>query len=242
MKQLGTVFLIAFICLTLIFGATSCAEKAPPAPSGAEVPTPAKTRAEVNILESSLHFYPESFVFTHLIGEVQNTGNVPLRVTKITAEFYDNRGYLLDQYTTDAVREYLSPGEKSPFHFYWDQEKYPVGYKPHSMKIDYYTYDSPLLPAKIEVLNYHLALFNYYSPYIEVELHNPTNETIWDETLLVVFYDDQGKILSYGTAGTGTLLPNQVTKANVWPDVGLRKTTAYGPVFEVSENYSLVIY
>lgn len=241
MKQLGMVFLVSLVCLSLMFGAISCAKPAPPSVTPpTETPQQLPT-TEVKILESKLisGIPPYDYIF----GEIQNIGDMRATHISLIAEFYDERGYLLDRENYEPVRRWLNPGEKSPFKIpVWALGDSPKGVP--RLKLEYEVTDPVPPDTEIKILNHALRQFftsGYLKGfYLEVEVLNTGDkELMTGKRLIVTFYDAEGKILSYGTGGTGSLLPNQVRKVQVWPEGGLMEGTP--PEYVVSNNYSLVI-
>ena len=95
----------------------------------------------------------------HLVGEVQNTGSVPVMDVIVSIVCYDNYGVVVDSIDTEVLLDVLLVGRKAPFMYVASQE--------NSAKINTYTVDlksfdvSSDKPEKLEIISHSWSITGY---------------------------------------------------------------------------------
>jgi len=89
-----------------------------------------KKNSNVEILTHKISKDSEDSSF--IIGEVQNTGEVPVSFIEVTATFYDEKSEIVDTdftFTETSADSMLKPQDKDPFKLYLDEGMPFDGYK-----------------------------------------------------------------------------------------------------------------
>jgi len=222
--MLRKVVLISLICLFLIGGSlvgTGCGEKEITVEKPTTPPSESPVRQpQVELLQNTLRRFSSEGTGKYsdrLIGEVQNVGNAPAYDIGVTATFYDERGYIVDQKTSAAVVNPLLPGEKCPIitapfpyinYTYYDSR--------YTLSLSWETEPKWGLTAGagcregFEILNFKISkdYYGFWKPEGEVLNIGDKQGFVY---FLLTFYDNQGKVLAYSEGGAGPLIPNQVS-------------------------------
>lgn len=134
----------------------------------------------------------------HILGEVENIGEREFRWIEIRALLYDSSDTLLDISTTSAMRDYLLPGDISPFHIkvwkggdrYSDFERYEVwpGYALNTTDIPYREFQVSNATVEEKDGKFRATCV----------VTNIGEKTLWTPKLVVSIYDNSGKLIGCG--------------------------------------------
>jgi len=152
--------------------------------------------------------------FVHIVGEVENVGEVNVKIKSITPEFYDGSGSAIDApWHRLGVISVLAPDQKAPFFaILLDEDA-------SGRMVDYeFTFDcevtdeEPLL--ELELLNsasYMESMTEYDLYWIVGEYENTGVKNIEDVWAFATYYDAEGTVIGYNYAHTPmlTVLPGQ---------------------------------
>ncbi|MCB0208326.1 MAG: FxLYD domain-containing protein [Anaerolineae bacterium] len=100
-------------------------QAASPAPEPSDTPLPTPTRSSyasmskteiASQLEILSHqSYIDNLSWHHLVGEVQNNGEVPIEYVEVMAKFYNTEGKIISTKLTFTAPDTIFPGGKAPF-------------------------------------------------------------------------------------------------------------------------------
>lgn len=118
-RKAWPVLLMLWVAIVIATGcgANAPTPTAPPAtPTIAPLPSPTGAAMTSEGLQIVTEVgFTDAGGTTHVIGEVENTGQVPLRPVEIACAFYDAAGATLAERETRALVDILYPGERAPF-------------------------------------------------------------------------------------------------------------------------------
>lgn len=159
--------------------------------------------AEVIILNNHSS-YKDTAGYLHVVGEVENTGNMSVRYVQIMGTFYDNQSNIILQDNTFAMLEILPPGTRSPF------DLFLVSSSPDIIsRIDHYELDIDFTETN-QTLTRTLVLLSNYSYisnitgylYIVGEIQNNGTETSTFTQAFATCYDINRTVVAIGSAFT----------------------------------------
>jgi len=150
------------------------------------------TNGEVNILSHT--GYLDSLGYYHVVGEVENVGDVALNFVKITATFYDESETVVGTDFTFTELDSLLAGRKSPFDlFLLDTTQ--------SMKVDHYSLAVTYLvtspkPIGLEILSSSSYIDGIGWMHIVGEIKNIGTVKATYVKIVATCYDEMGKVVS----------------------------------------------
>lgn len=203
MKQNWLVLLI--VSLLVLSG---CAQ----GPTG--VPSPELSKKGIEILTHSGHKYTPALVggsTVHIYGEVQNVGTSNLEYVKLDATFYDSENKVIRRdpkwnWADKVWIDVLPPGEKAPFEFII------IGlveeYKSYTLTVTEVRQTIKQPYRDFEWLDDSSSLGEDGWYYVNGSIKNTGAQYVSLLTILVTFYDGEGKVVWLDTAqlreGLGT--------------------------------------
>jgi hypothetical protein len=163
----------------------------------------AHAAAEVVILDNHSS-YKDTAGYLHVVGEVENTGNMSARYVQIMGRFYDNQSNIILQDSTFAMLELLPPGSGSPFDLILISSSTDI-----ISRIDHYELDLDFTETN-QTLTRTLLLLSNYSYisnvtgylYIIGEIQNNSTETSTFTQAFATCYDTNGTVVAVGSAFT----------------------------------------
>lgn len=134
--------------------------------------------------------------FYHIIGEVANTGEEHLEAVKVTAQFYDMDGSLIDEQVAPTLIDVVAPQQKSPFDI------------PEIEEFSNYTlstsYEVSLLRPEFEFnfTGVQTSLDDQGNFVVEGQAVNNGTKQVEETHVVGTFYDSQGKVVGVGYSNT----------------------------------------
>jgi len=160
----------------------------------AQLPSPTVEIVQVELLDSTM--YRDYRGYVTIVGEVQNTGNVPLQSVLVASELKDENGTVIDKSWTITMLSTLAPGEKSPFKIkHLEKDIQPADY---TVRIADYKKASnmPYRSYKIFDVNSYITKEERGVYKVEGKVTNTVPRDT-DETMVVgTFYNTEGKVVA----------------------------------------------
>ena len=157
----------------------------------------------------------------HVSGEVENAGNIPLKVT-VTATFYDSKGNVIATRSTSdekgVILNVLLPGRKSPF----DIVANPYLGSPPTELIDHYdlnlTY-SPTngIPIGLRILSSKPTVELGISLRISGMIKNIADDWAGSTYVIASFYDSDGRVVAVVSEWIGGIGPGDMRSFTISP-------------------------
>ncbi|GEM_PF-610682 len=148
------------------------------------------------VIQSNTSSYFDELGYLHVVGEVQNTGDIWLRYVRIDATFKDQNGAVVDTAFTYTLLDRLPPGVTSGFDvFEYDTAK-SANIRSYTLTIEFQI-GEPLTTA-LEIINTSSSKDSL--GYLEIvgEVKN-NGDTISEYTKVVaIFFDADGKVVDVG--------------------------------------------
>jgi len=189
-------YLILLIVSLLILG--GCAQL----PAGAPTPSPGSPLGDVKILTHSGIKYGGGPT-VNISGEVQNTGTSNLEYVKLDATFYDSENNVIHRdpewnWAHSVWIDVLLPGEKAPFFFLI------IGlvkeYKSYSLTVTEVRQTTKQLYRDFEWLDQSSFIGERGWYRVKGSIKNTGTQDVRLLTILVTFYDAEGKVVWLSTA------------------------------------------
>ncbi|MCB9077511.1 MAG: hypothetical protein H6631_07965 [Anaerolineaceae bacterium] len=191
-------------------------QAAPPPPPPSDTPrppTPKPTAPSISKSEiasqleiMSHQSYVDDLNWHHLVGEVQNTGDIPIEYVQVLAKYYDAAGDIISTKLTFTAPDTIFPGGKAPFDIVTLR-------KSQWQAIDTYTLEVTGDVAT-SLLNENLVLTNQNSwiedgfLYVQGQVEN-IGELPALVKLIVTLYDANGTVINtnWSYADSGIIKP-----------------------------------
>ncbi|MCB0192458.1 MAG: FxLYD domain-containing protein [Anaerolineae bacterium] len=193
-----------------------------PAPSDTPIPTPTRStyasmsKSEIDAqLEILSHqSYIDNLSWHHLVGEVQNNGDVPIEYVEVMAKFYNTEGKIISTKLTFTAPDTIFPGGKAPFDIVTLR-------KSQWQAIDTYTLEVTGDVAT-SLLNENLVLTNQNSwiednyLYVAGEVEN-VGDTASLVKLIVTLYDANQTVINtnWSYADAGIIYPDETSSFKI---------------------------
>ncbi|HEX2014075.1 MAG TPA: CFI-box-CTERM domain-containing protein, partial [Nitrososphaera sp.] len=137
--------------------------------------------------------------FLHVLGEIKNDSNTPMKNVLISASFYDRDGTLLGTFQRSAELRTLNPGESSPFEIlYLDQDT--------SDTVVEFTLTAKGEAAagekekKLKIISSNSRLDILGTYYINVLARNEGQDDATNAIMIATLYDKDDKVTAIGKA------------------------------------------
>lgn len=124
-------------------------------------------------------------------GEIQNTGNIPVRNVKINVSLFDSDGKKLYSELTPTFMDVIPPGGKSPFIVMWFGEEKAVEVAYYTISDISYTEFPEGKPQKLEIV-----WSTYSFPDIIGAIKNSGDKNATFIKVIATFYDIEGKVIA----------------------------------------------
>ena len=184
---------------------------------------PVKADAQVTIVNHGS--YLDIGNYYHVVGEVQNTGDVPVKDVYITVTFYDAFQHILESHDEQILLEVLLVGRKAPFMFVVSEENSMlVG----SYDISVSDFDSTsAIPLGLEILSYNHVVTGYIIRIMTItgQIKNVGTLTANAVRVVATFYS--------GPSGTG-----DVVGASLGPSVPVILPSGQEGTFTIVQDVS----
>jgi len=107
--------------------------------------------------------YVDSIDYTHVVGEVKNTGDMVAHYVQVVATFYDSNGKVVAESFTYTDPKDLAPQQKAPFDLFIDEER-SRSVSSYSLEVDSNEYHGiPEFTSSILVLVMTMSLITFFS-------------------------------------------------------------------------------
>jgi hypothetical protein len=145
----------------------------------------------------------------HVVGEINNTGNVSLKLLRVTATFHSQNNSLIGSNSSYAFLELLLPTRKTPFEVVWVGESANQIYN-YTLTLEYSEYTGQEKPSALQVL----ANSNYVDQAGFLKLNGTIKNVGMSNATYVkavaTFYQADGKVAgtAYDYTMPSTIMPN----------------------------------
>jgi len=179
-------------------------------PLQTSVPTPASgTTDKLTVLSYSS--YISSIGTFHVVGEVENTGNINMQFVKIVATFYDSSKTVVGTAFTYADIEVLKPNQKSPFNIMEMSNVEEI----QSVKLDLTYMPTTNEPyAGLTILSRSSYTSTIGTFHVVGEVKNSGNRDVNFVKVIGTFYDSAGKVVDTSFTYTN---PSDITSGQTAP-------------------------
>ncbi len=155
--------------------------------------------SSAEILSSSNYY--DSINYNHIVGEIQNTGNVNLEYVKIVVTFYDASNIVVGTTFTYTEHDILIPQQKSPFKTNIASSDFTGTPTNYTLQLTYSaTNNNPY--NGLEILSNSDSTDSIGWNHIVGEVKNTGSQTANYVKLIVTYYDSGGDVV--GTTFTFT--------------------------------------
>lgn len=154
------------------------------------------TRPEFSFQHES-SFIDDSRIF-HVLGEIKNESDKPMKNVLINASFYDKDGNLLDSFKRQPALQVINPGNSSSFDILYLNQKTVDRIANFTLSADGQTTKIKERQLKIVSANSRLDLLGTY--YINAVARNDGQKNATNAIMIATLYDKDGKVISVGKA------------------------------------------
>ncbi len=147
----------------------------------------------------NLYSYVDETKFLHVLGEVENNSDNPVRQVVVTGLFYDSEGNALGEFRRTAELQVLQPGQSSPFEILFLHQE-------SSDKVANYTLSATANPAEeardvqLKILSSNSRLDLLGTFYLNALARNDGNQTSTNTLLIATMYNNDDKVVAIGRA------------------------------------------
>ena len=180
-------------------------------------PTPTATieppKQGVTVLPNWSH-YVDSIGYLHIIGEVENNTSGYIDLTKVSANFFNSNGSILDTDNTYTVLDVVEPGEKACFEMLLRE---PDGWASTVFESPTYYAADESRPA-LTVTDHRSSLDDFWGWYeIVGQIRNDDTVAIDYAKAVATGYDHNGKVVACdsGYVNADTLYPGSISAFDI---------------------------
>lgn len=201
---------------------------------------PVQAAGQVEIVSHSS--FTTTLDILYVVGEVENTGDVATKYTKVSATFYDGSSQLIGTSTGYATLDLLLPGRTSPFVIMLTQEEGAMDVASYELSVSFTESDETKEQA-LEILSSSQStdVFDYL--HVTGEIKNTGTTTADDVIVIATFYDSTGTVVGRDWEWTSPSdLPAGETgtfDVELIYDSQIAKVASYSLTAE-AENYAIV--
>ena len=197
--------------------------------------------AELFSFHNQSSYLDESRIL-HILGDIKNESNRPMKDIIITASFYDRNGNLLGQFQRAPSLQVINAGESSSFEIPYINQKTVDSVANYTLSATGQPAEPKAKQLRIISANSRLDLLGTY--YINAAARNEGQENATNAIMIATLYDINGKVISIGKAlaeagpGTSDMLPGTEAPFGITITDKLQtyKTARYSLVVD-SDNY-----
>lgn len=201
---------------------------------------PVQAESEVVIVSDSSFYTITNMLY--IVGEVENTGDVATKFTKINATFYDAEDQVIDTKVGYASLDILLPGRKAPFYVMMDEADGSLSVDDYSLTISWRDCEEGKeIGLEVTSSDDNIDALDYF--HVTGEIKNIGTETATEVTVCTTFYDSEGTVIGrdWGEVEPTDLEPNQTATFDstlIYSEL-IEQVASYSITAE-SENYALV--
>ncbi len=154
--------------------------------------------------------YIDSDGFLNIVGEVQNTGTVPLRDVMIKATYYDINGTVVSTSMYDyaySELDVIRVSEKSPFRIY--VYNYEKSRQIYNYSLATYSLEGTEKPAALQILSNNSYVNSDGFLHVTGDIQNNGNQSSGSIEVIATFYDSAGNVVLTGYGFVDSLRPTQ---------------------------------
>jgi len=175
----------------------------------------------------------------HVVGEILNSGDVSLRLVKVTAAFYDAVGSVTGNASSYTMLNVVLPSRKTPFEV--ALTNLTIG------QVDNYTLNLQFeeyfgeKSSKLQIVNVHRWIDVSNFTHIEGEVENLGDKNATFTKVVATFYDADGNVISaaFDYCVNGTIAPLSKSFFEIIPPRKISSSSTYVLIAE-SKEYSMV--
>jgi peptide/nickel transport system substrate-binding protein len=142
-------------------------------------------------------FVDESKIL-HVLGEIKNESDTPMKDVLIKASFYDKAGKLVDEFEREPALRVINAGESSPFEILYTDPKTVGSVANFTLSAAGNVTEAKEKQLKILPANSRLDLFGTY--FVNAQARNDGQENATNAILVATLYDKDGKVIAVGKA------------------------------------------
>lgn len=142
-------------------------------------------------------FVDESKIL-HVLGEIKNESDIPVKDVLIKASFYDKAGKLLDEFEREPALQVINAGESSPFEILYIDQKTVGSVANFTLSAVGNATEAQEKQLKILSANSRLDLFGTY--FVNALARNDGQENATNAILVATLYDKDGRVIAVGKA------------------------------------------
>jgi len=152
-----------------------------------------KVKASANIQILSHTSYMDSFGYYHIVGEVQNVGDVAVKYVKIVVTFYDSNHIVIATDFTYSELDVILPGRKSPFDILFTETSQIPRIDHYSLTVTFSTTVSK--PIGLQILSNSSYIDNFGFMHVVGEVKNIGSIKTTYVKIIATFYDSSGNVV-----------------------------------------------
>ncbi len=162
--------------------------------------------AEVEILPNHSNFI-DSIGWYHIVGEVQNTGDVAAKFIKITATFYDAGDTPIDVEFSYTEIDVVNPGRKSPFEVILLDAQQSIKVDHYSLSVSHDSATSKTIGLEILAHSSHTDILGWM--HIVGEINNTGTSDSTLTKVVACYYDETGTVVDTEFTYTDDIPPGE---------------------------------
>lgn len=193
------------------------------------------------IIVSHSSFYTSSNLL-YIVGEVENTGDVATKFTKVNATYYDSEDQIITTKIGYATLDILPPGRKSPFYVMLLEDDGALDVDDYSLTVSWSDSEEDK-ELGLEILSSSSNTDALDFLHITGEIKNTGSATANEVYVCATFYDSDGTVVgrNWEYAEPETLSPDQTGTFDVTLIYSeqVAKVASYSLTAE-SEEYAMV--
>jgi hypothetical protein len=142
-------------------------------------------------------FVDESKIL-HVLGEVKNESDAPVKDVLIKASFYDNAGKLIDEFEREPALQVMNVGESSPFEVLYTDARTVGNVANFTLSAVGNVTEAKEKQLKILSANSRLDLLGTY--FVNGLARNNGQKNATNTILVATLYDNDGRVIAVGKA------------------------------------------
>jgi len=157
----------------------------------------------------------DSFGYYHIVGEVQNLGDVAVKYVKIVVTFYDSSHTVIATDFTYSELDVILPGRKSPFDILFTETSQIPRIDHYSLAVTFSTTVSK--PIGLQILSNSSYIDSFGFMHVVGEIKNIGSIKTTYVKIIATFYDSSGKVVDcdFTFSDPNELDPGQVAPFDI---------------------------
>lgn len=174
-----------------------------------------KVKASANVQILSHTSYMDSFGYLHVVGEVQNVGDVAVKHVKIVVTFYDSSHVVIATDSSYSELDVILPSRKSPFDILFTETAQIPRIDHYSLTVTLSTTVSK--PIGIQILSNSSYVDRWGYLHVVGEIKNIGSIRTTYVKIIATFYDSSGNVVDcdFAYSDPDELEPGQVAPFDI---------------------------